>query len=299
MGACKSKTQHNPYHNHISIDSIEKNLYLGSLSAAKDVKTLKSHKITHILTIDTSPLPNYITSMKQLNTKFVRLNDYPAEDLLSHLDSCISFINDGLFRGRVLVHCFCGISRSASVIIAYMMKSYNLSYIEALEKVKSKRGIVYPNYGFIRQLKLYEDMGYSIDVNNMGYKLVRLSAAGDKIRQNRMLPIDYPDFIELKAECFESDVYKCKECKRVLGSEVNLIPHRDKSTNQICNRMFSLEPLSWMNIRQSRQGKLNCPQCSEEIGWFCWVAEYKKARCLCGAQIAPAFYLMPSKIEVN
>ncbi|KAI4466347.1 dual specificity protein phosphatase 12 family member [Holotrichia oblita] len=304
MGTCKSKTYHDEYRNHISIDIIEKNLYLGGLSAARDIKTLKCYKITHILTIDTSPLPNYITTkLKQLNTKFIRLSDYPKEDLLSHLDSCISFINDGVYKGKVLVHCFCGISRSASVIIAYMMRKYSLSYDEALRTVKSKRGIVFPNYGFICQLKLYEEMGFRIDVKNIQYKLLRLSAAGDKIRQNKMLPIDYFDVIKPDTGenpiQFESNVYKCRECKRILASETNLIPHQDQSTNQICNKTYSLEPLTWMNVRQSRQGKLNCPKCNCEIGLFCWVAEYLECQCLCGAQVAPAFLLLPSKIEIT
>lgn len=61
------------------------------------------------------------------------------------------------------MHCVAGISRSASVVIAYLMKhkKYSLSHvctffeilIQALNKVKRRRNIVNPNKGFLLQLE--------------------------------------------------------------------------------------------------------------------------------------------------
>ena len=57
---------------------------------------------------------------------------------------------------RVLVHCKMGISRSASVVIAYAMKAYNMSLEEAIQLVKKKRSCIQPNQAFVSQLKIYQ-----------------------------------------------------------------------------------------------------------------------------------------------
>lgn len=79
----------------VSYDQIEPGLYLGSLAAAKDMETLDKIKVTHILTIDTCVLPTNIVRLPHIQTEFIKLSDQPKEDLLSHFDSAIKFIEDG------------------------------------------------------------------------------------------------------------------------------------------------------------------------------------------------------------
>jgi protein-tyrosine phosphatase len=50
--------------------------------------------------------------------------------------------------GTVLVHCFAGISRSASCIIAYLMQELNMPFFEAMSYTRKRRPIIFPNYGF-------------------------------------------------------------------------------------------------------------------------------------------------------
>lgn len=76
-----------------------------------------------------------------------------------------------------------GVSRSSSVVIAYLMKSRHLEYGAAFEFVKSKRRFVQPNNGFIGQLKLWQFMGCHIDVDCVKYKLYRLRLAGEQMRK--------------------------------------------------------------------------------------------------------------------
>lgn len=57
---------------------------------------------------------------------------------------------------KVLVHCKMGVSRSASVVIAYAMKAYNWSFKKALDHVQSKRTCIKPNKHFILQLETYQ-----------------------------------------------------------------------------------------------------------------------------------------------
>ena len=54
--------------------------------------------------------------------------------------------------GVVLVHCQAGVSRSATIVIAYIMEYSSLSMQKAYDYVKSKRTIVAPNLGFMGQL---------------------------------------------------------------------------------------------------------------------------------------------------
>ena len=146
----------------VSIDLIEPNLYLGSRSAAEDPETLKKYNITHILTIDDIPLPDEFTKKQNLTTKCICLSDQPREDLLSHLDDTYAFISEGLSKGSVLVHCFFGVSRSASLVIAFIMRKHHMPYERAFEKVRRRRNRVWPNTGFVTQLRLYQEMGYKV-----------------------------------------------------------------------------------------------------------------------------------------
>lgn len=59
-------------------------------------------------------------------------------------------------RRRVLVHCMAGVSRSTTVLTAWLMKTFGMSMDDALKLIKSKRPIVNPNHGFIRALREYE-----------------------------------------------------------------------------------------------------------------------------------------------
>ena len=67
---------------------------------------------------------------------------------MKHFDIAGEFIKINLEKTNVLVHCFAGVSRSASIIIAYLMKEKNNTYKEAFSFVKAKRSIIDPNFGF-------------------------------------------------------------------------------------------------------------------------------------------------------
>ncbi len=66
----------------------------------------------------------------------------------------------------VLIHCQDGVSRSSTIVIAYVMKKYKISVENAVQKVKDLRECVESNDGFLSQLRLWERMSYRIDINN-------------------------------------------------------------------------------------------------------------------------------------
>ena len=56
-------------------------------------------------------------------------------------------------RGKnILIHCFMGASRSASVVIYYLMKKYNYGLNEAVMFCKNKRELVNPTILFYNEL---------------------------------------------------------------------------------------------------------------------------------------------------
>lgn len=83
--------------------------------------------------------------------------DEPESNIRQHFDLACDFIKNHLDAGRqVLVHCQAGVSRSASICIAYLMREHYLSFYQAYAAVKEARPKISPNYGFLDQLLKYD-----------------------------------------------------------------------------------------------------------------------------------------------
>ncbi len=67
------------------------------------------------------------------------------------------FIDAAIKLGACLVNCSAGVSRSASVCIAYLMTRHSMSYEEAFAAVAKGRPEICPNDGFRTQLLAYEE----------------------------------------------------------------------------------------------------------------------------------------------
>lgn len=66
---------------------------------------------------------------------------------------------------------------------------------------------------------------------------------------------------------------------------------------QRCKEILFIEPLAWMvDVCKQTQGKLNCPKCQSKLGNFTWI---NGCNCPCGKNVSPAFYLVPSKVELS
>lgn len=131
-------------------------LYLGPRSAASSIPFLTANSITHVLSIGISPR----TRIEGIVYHRLALNDDSFAPILPTLASAIDIIDSALQsnkgRGRILVHCFAGISRSPTIIVGYLMKQRGLSLRNALGHILRVRPRVSPNYGFLAQLKTME-----------------------------------------------------------------------------------------------------------------------------------------------
>ncbi|KAL7568045.1 hypothetical protein ACA910_020765 [Epithemia clementina (nom. ined.)] len=146
-------------------------IYLGSRGAAlpheTSLQTLQEAGIGAIVNC-TKDIPCYHRGGGQNNKndgnsctiKYaqVAINDVPGADLLTYLPSVTAFIRTCLthYHVSVLVHCMAGVSRSTSVVLAYLIEYENMSLEDAYVLVKQRRPEIYPNDGFWAQLASYE-----------------------------------------------------------------------------------------------------------------------------------------------
>ena len=128
---------------------------LGSQDVAAHLSILERYNVTHILNL-ASCVENFYP--EQFQYKYIKIEDYPEAQILPHFETAFEFINEGMNSGCVLVHCNAGVSRSVTVVVAYLMKTKNMSLKQALDLVKTKRPTMCPNEGFQTQLQTYEDI---------------------------------------------------------------------------------------------------------------------------------------------
>ncbi|CAG9865393.1 unnamed protein product [Phyllotreta striolata] len=133
---------------------IFEHVYLGSEWNASNYEELRRNGVGHILNV-TREIDNFFPgAFDYLN---VRVYDDENTDLLKHWDDTFKYITKVKERGsKVLVHCKMGVSRSASVVIAYAMKACNWDFDTALRHVKEKRTCIKPNTNFLLQLETYQ-----------------------------------------------------------------------------------------------------------------------------------------------
>ncbi|CAB4419244.1 unnamed protein product [Rhizophagus irregularis] len=170
----------NAYLENMFASEIFPRVYLGTQMAANDKTWLEDHHITHILSITEGSNPTYPESYTY---KVIAIRDYTSQNIITHFDTTNKFIQMALQeeKNNILVHCQAGISRSPTVMIAYIMKTRKMSYDDAFNHVQSKRPVICPNLGFREQLKLYESLGCQNLKTNPKYWRFLVKKWGDRL----------------------------------------------------------------------------------------------------------------------
>lgn len=133
-------------------DLVLSRLYISSLRIAENQNILNRLHVTHVLTVCPVRPPHY----EGITYKLVSISDSPDHRIDLKFQESFEFIRNALVNGGVvLVHCFQGVSRSASIIIGYLITYNSMNFEQAYDYLKHKRACVNPNYGFMNQLRNY------------------------------------------------------------------------------------------------------------------------------------------------
>jgi predicted protein tyrosine phosphatase len=111
-----------------------------------------------------------VSSAAQTNDILLDFNKMTVEnvscevkDKMFDIDSISQYnMQNSNNQNRVLVHCAMGMSRSATMVIMYLMRKYQINYKLAFDIVKTRREIIDPNDGFMAKLKAYEGKQYKL-----------------------------------------------------------------------------------------------------------------------------------------
>ncbi|CAB3371413.1 Hypothetical predicted protein [Cloeon dipterum] len=124
-------------------------MYLCGANAVR-LQSLNALRVTCIVnaTVELPLLP-----LDGIEVLRVGVVDSPGVDLSAYFDSIADKVEEVREKGGcVLVHCTAGVSRSASLCLAYLMKYQHMPLRKAFAHLRNVRPAVRPNSGFFRQL---------------------------------------------------------------------------------------------------------------------------------------------------
>jgi protein tyrosine phosphatase len=139
------------------ISKIIPGLFLSGLDAITS-ESLTENEISKVLRVmkNPPPLPTNIEE-KKIEEEKIEIDDTFGQNIGAHFEKVYEMIDEALKNNQnILVHCRAGISRSATIVISYIMKSQRMKMDDAFEFVKSKRSIISPNGDFFATLYKYE-----------------------------------------------------------------------------------------------------------------------------------------------
>jgi len=158
------------------VSEIEDGLYLTGDEGASNYAELKRCNIVYIINAaDRVCQEHFPGKFRYLSLDL--LDDGGKEDLRPLFLLVIDIIESNRAKGgSTLLHCQQGISRSATLTVAYVMWKRHMAFRSALDWVTSKRPVVSPNGGFMGQLLLWESLLRSVWNSARCPHLLRMSA---------------------------------------------------------------------------------------------------------------------------
>ncbi|XP_035661259.1 dual specificity protein phosphatase 3-like isoform X9 [Branchiostoma floridae] len=140
-----------------SFNEVFPGIVLGNKSIAQDVSKLKSLGVTHVLNAAHGAI-DVSKEYEKVGIEYlgVPADDVPTYNLKQHFEPAAAFINTAVKKGKVLVHCHVGYSRSPTLVAAYLMLYQELTAQESITLIRGKR-FIGPNDGFLRQLCEFND----------------------------------------------------------------------------------------------------------------------------------------------
>ena len=130
-------------------------LYLGNVLNANRLDWLNQKNIRTIICVASKEDVRIKPEIHSSKTVY-QFEIYDNENQELDFNKIIQLIEKNMQRGAVLVNCAAGVSRSATFVIAYLMKTKHISLEEAYQIVKRARPKIAPNQSFLDQLMKFE-----------------------------------------------------------------------------------------------------------------------------------------------
>ncbi|KAM7387753.1 hypothetical protein PAMP_023972 [Pampus punctatissimus] len=100
----------------------------------------------------------YTKKQEDMTYLCISAADHSKQNLMQYFRDSIMFIHESRMKGEgCLVHCVAGVSRSVTLVVAYIMTVTGRGWVESLAAVRAARPCAGPNLGFLRQLEEFEN----------------------------------------------------------------------------------------------------------------------------------------------
>ena len=258
-------------------EAVYPGLFISSAEGSREYGELKAKGIRGICAVGTALPLHFPGSFKYHQ---VDVLDDGTDDLLPHLPEILEFISSCLLQGNCLVHCHAGMSRSASVVMAYLMHRWHISTHLALAILRAYYKPAAPAENFLMQLKAFEAReAWPPDEVELPHR--RLASIFEQAQELEFgvaesLAKAFAAEIPLRKEDESTAMgYRCVRCQKRLFTRSNV-------QHMSCGPFF-LEHLAWMKATDY-EGKLSC-SCGVKLGRYTWRGQ----TCGCGHRQKPSF----------
>ena len=146
-------------------------ILIGDKNIARDREALRREHVRYVINV-TPPLTsggvaNFFEKEGTIEYLRLPLRDVAVDSILPHVSRAVEFLQRVRVRadGCVLVHCNEGKSRSAAIVIAFLMRAYGYTFDDALAAVRAVRPRAEPRDSFERQLRTIATATLPCDVD--------------------------------------------------------------------------------------------------------------------------------------
>lgn len=165
--------------NTFSASQITSNIYIGDIASSFNDDALKDQGITHVISVFNGAWETYPENFKY---KIIHINDDTWTNIGKYFDESNEFIEMALNdpKNKIMIHCHRGISRSVTLLSAYLLwkrncdKKIPFEFIDdavndVINYIQQRRSIAKPNIGFIKCLVKYVCKLNDYDYDNYNY----------------------------------------------------------------------------------------------------------------------------------
>ena len=126
-------------------------MYLSGSYIPQNIKWINKNNIKYILNCAYTDVQHNDKSYKNVKLLQLPINDTSKNKsiLNKYIDKCMKFINEcSQAKCKIVIHCSAGVSRSATVVLVYLMLYKKWNLYDSFVYLRSKRKYIYPNKGF-------------------------------------------------------------------------------------------------------------------------------------------------------